>query len=165
MARGVNKVILVEEYAGGESIPTVADRHGVSRSTVRDAAVRAGVLRTRADGVRLAAEQGRLGSGLRGKRRVFSEEHCNAIQEAALRRGERTARGESLKPSGYIEITRGEHKGRSQHRVVAEKMIGRKLSPDEVVHHKDNNRANNIPSNLEVMTRSEHTSLHRQEQR
>jgi hypothetical protein len=75
------------------------------------------------------------------------------------------ARGESLKPSGYIEITRGEHNGRSQHRVVAEKMIGRKLSPDEVVHHKDNNRANNIPSNLEVMTRSEHTSLHRQEQR
>ena len=71
------------------------------------------------------------------------------------------ARGVSLKPNGYIEITRGEHKGRSQHRVIAEQTIGRALSSDEVVHHKDHNRSNN----LEVMSRSAHTSLHRMEQK
>jgi transposase-like protein len=46
MARGVNKVILVDEYARGASIPAVAERHSVSRSTVRMAALQAGVLRT-----------------------------------------------------------------------------------------------------------------------
>ena len=34
------------------------------------------------------------------------------------------------------------------------------LSPDFVVHHKDENKANNAPSNLECMTDVEHTRLH-----
>ena len=38
--------------------------------------------------------------------------------------------------------------------------LGRKLSFNEVVHHKDNNKRNNDLSNLEVMTRSEHIRHH-----
>lgn len=53
--------------------------------------------------------------------------------------------------------------GRHQHRVVAEQMIGRKLKPDEHVHHKDGNKQNNDPSNLEVMNRIEHLKLHAKE--
>lgn len=165
MARGINKVILVEEYTSGDSIPVVADRNGVSRSTVRLAALQAGVLRSRMDGIRLAAKNGRLGGGMRGRRRTFSDGHRASIRAAAAARGEAMARGVSLKPNGYIEITRGEHKGRSQHRVIAEQTIGRALSSDEVVHHKDHNRSNNDPNNLEVMSRSAHTSLHRMEQK
>jgi hypothetical protein len=163
MARGINKVILVAEYAGGDSIPVVASRHGVSQSTVRSAANAAGVLRSREEGIRLAAQQGRLGSGMKGARRSFADSHKAAMRVAAQARGERMAAGESLKPNGYVEITRGENKGRSKHRVVAEEMLGRAILPGEVVHHKDGNRANNSPSNLEVMTRAEHTSLHRRE--
>jgi hypothetical protein len=163
MARGVNKVILVDEYARGASIPAVAERHSVSRSTVRMAALQAGVLRSRADGIRLAAAQGRLGNHARGQGRIFSADHVAAIKRAAQLRGDREAKGQSIKPNGYVEITRGPHKGRSQHRVIAEGVIGRTLSKDEVVHHKDRNRSNNDPSNLEVMTRSEHTALHRRE--
>ena len=38
------------------------------------------------------------------------------------------------------------------HRLVMEKVLERYLLPDEVVHHKDKNRLNNDPSNLEVFS-------------
>jgi hypothetical protein len=164
MARGINKVILVEQYASGESIPVVAAKNGVSQSAVRLAALEAGVLRSRREGIRMATEQGRLGGGMRGKSRTFSAEHREAMKQAAKARGARMAAGETVKPSGYVEVTRGPHKGRGKHRVIAEQMLGRPLRADEVVHHKDRNRANNHPSNLEVMTRAAHTALHRKEQ-
>lgn len=50
--------------------------------------------------------------------------------------------------------------GRHLHRVIAEKMLGRKLNADEVVHHIDGNKRNNKPENLQVMTRSEHIREH-----
>jgi len=50
--------------------------------------------------------------------------------------------------------------GRHQHRVVAEKMLGRKLREGEIVHHIDGNGHNNNPENLRVMTQSEHARGH-----
>lgn len=46
------------------------------------------------------------------------------------------------------------------HRVVVENHLGRVLSDDEVVHHKDRNKFNNNIENLEVLTNSEHAKLH-----
>lgn len=47
------------------------------------------------------------------------------------------------------------------HRWVAEKSIGRKLKPNEVVHHKDGNKLNNSPDNLHVFSsQNEHQSFH-----
>lgn len=53
--------------------------------------------------------------------------------------------------------------GRHQHRIVAEKKIGRKLKKGEIVHHKDGNPQNNKPNNLLVMTQAEHAALHLKE--
>ena len=61
-----------------------------------------------------------------------------------------------------------------EHRLVAEQYLltpetsieidGKQyLSPDFVVHHKDHDRLNNDPSNLAIMTASEHTKLHQKE--
>ena len=47
-----------------------------------------------------------------------------------------------------------------EYRVIAEKMIGRPLKNNEVVHHKDGNKQNNAEENLEVLQRKIHTSLH-----
>ena len=46
-----------------------------------------------------------------------------------------------------------------------EKYLGRKLTYNEVVHHIDLNAKNNDLSNLQLMSRSEHTALHRKLQR
>lgn len=46
------------------------------------------------------------------------------------------------------------------HRIVVENRLGRLLLPEEVVHHKDHNRKNNSPDNLEVMTNAEHVRMH-----
>ena len=41
--------------------------------------------------------------------------------------------------------------------MVMEEMIGRYLRPEEVVHHRDKDRKNNDPSNLELFSKnSEH---------
>ena len=44
-----------------------------------------------------------------------------------------------------------------------ESILGRKLSKDEIVHHKDGNKLNNNPDNLVVMSKKEHTLLHMKE--
>lgn len=51
--------------------------------------------------------------------------------------------------------------GRHTHRVVAEKMLGRKLKPGEVVHHIDGDKRNNAPENLMVFSsQAEHAAWH-----
>lgn len=52
-------------------------------------------------------------------------------------------------------------KGLHAHRSIAEKTIGRRLGRDEIVHHKDGDKFNNNPANLEVMTRADHIKVHR----
>lgn len=51
-----------------------------------------------------------------------------------------------------------------KHRKVMQQELGRRLGTNEVVHHIDHNRKHNNPENLEVMTREEHSRLHRMEQ-
>lgn len=50
-------------------------------------------------------------------------------------------------------------------RVIMENFLGRKLLPEEEVHHKDGNPLNNKIDNLEVMTRAEHLRIHAEENR
>jgi len=49
--------------------------------------------------------------------------------------------------------------------LVAEAKIGRALYRDEEVHHRDKNRENDNPDNLEVLTKMAHANLHAAERR
>ncbi|MBR4419672.1 MAG: HNH endonuclease [Clostridia bacterium] len=51
-----------------------------------------------------------------------------------------------------------------EHIFVMQKYIGRKLKPNEVVHHMDGNKTNNDIHNLQLMTSSEHSKLHREKE-
>lgn len=159
----VNKEDIVSLYANGSSIPEVSNICGKSQSAVRYHLKKEGVLRSRGDGVRLAALKGKL-SHMRGKKRVFSEQWRNNISVGRSKWGEENAKGISLKPNGYLEYTRGSNKGRSVHVVKMEERIGRKILSDECVHHIDGDKLNNNENNLALLTKSAHSRLHRFEE-
>jgi hypothetical protein len=159
----VNKVDyrpIIELYLSGLSITDLHKKTLIPLSNIRYALKKNGVLRTHIDAMKLANNQGKFGVHLLGKKRVFSESWKQNLRASILKRAEEKSAGVSLKPNGYIEITRGENKYHHVHRVVMEEHIARRLLPHEVVHHKDHNRQNNAIENLELMTRVEHARHH-----
>lgn len=68
---------------------------------------------------------------------------------------------------GYVLVKQEDHPFAdsygyiSEHRLVMEKLIGRFLDPNEIVHHIDGDKSNNKPTNLWLFTsRAEHTRFH-----
>jgi predicted transcriptional regulator len=84
--------------------------------------------------------------------------------------------GKTINEAGYIMVRIPDHPRSEanngyvfEHILVAEENTGRHLifyamgdSRNEVVHHKNENKKDNSPENLEVMTHREHMELHNQ---
>lgn len=83
--------------------------------------------------------------------------------EEQARRG-RQNDGSALRDTGEGKTYRKWFQ-RHEHRVVAERKLGRELLPGEIVHHIDGNVRNNAPDNLRVMTQADHIREHHPEMR
>ncbi len=111
------------------------------------------------EGCTRTTEKGAYGMcGMHAQRqRRYGDPHYKKPEEQrrANNRNAQLARFDQVKASTYRKLF-----GRHEHRVVAEQMLGRPLLKNEIVHHLDGNKQNNDPSNLSVMTQSEHVKLH-----
>lgn len=123
---------IASRYRSGETIAELAAAYGVSRPTLAKALDREGVKRRPAK-----QREGRI-SG-----------EANPAWNGGRRR----------RKDGYWLVWSSDGE-RLEHRVVMERQLGRKLHGDEIVHHRDADKGNNAPSNLEVMSRADHARHH-----
>jgi hypothetical protein len=152
---------IIDRYLGGKSTTDISKALSIPISTVRRILLEEGVLRTRSEGVRLAASQGKIGPESRGKSRIFTAEWKENIRKARLKHAEQHAKGIRTTSQGYQEFTRGPSKGRFVHDVLIEEMLGRRLLSRECVHHRNGDRSDNRIENLKLMSTSQHGRLHR----
>ena len=69
-----------------------------------------------------------------------------------------------LNNKGYMTLKIVHPDGKSEwvleHRIIKEKEVGRKLLRCECVHHKNGDRTDNRPDNLEVVDVKQHAKIH-----
>lgn len=77
---------------------------------------------------------------------------------------DRSKKGFYIHAKGYVVLTDG-NKEVFEHRAVMEKILGRKLRRGEIVHHRNENRVDNRPENLELCKNTgTHIQQHHAEQ-
>jgi len=78
-------------------------------------------------------------------------------------------RGGIKNNNGYVMVYQPKHPHCDQqgyvrqHRLVMEEDLGRLLEKDEVVHHINGNRADNVIENLQLLSKKEHDLIHLRE--
>ena len=99
------------------------------------------------------------------KSHTFCSTKCLGIWNAQTRCGDRCARwngGKYTNPDGYLFTRQEDGSYRQDHRLEVERHLGRRLTSDEIIHHIDGNKQNNLYSNLMIVTRSEHAKIHKE---
>ena len=109
-----------------------------------------------------------------GSRKAYTAKACRACSPGSRhllgRRGPDSPAwkgGRSIDRDGYVRLYAPDHPWPRrngcvpEHVAVMELAMGRRIVPGEVVHHMDGDRRNNAISNLELMTRAEHSREHR----
>lgn len=161
-------------YASGLTADALATRYGVSKKTILRHLERLGVQRRTLRKVTPEVESrivelARQGMSVKQAEKELGLE-ATVIREYAARNGERFKdsyhAGFITTGNGYRMVPAPDHPGKDskgyvrEHVLVAEKVLGRYLLAHEIAHHRDRNKANNAPGNIEVMTLSEHARLH-----
>ena len=117
-----------------------------------------------------------LPSGPERSRQSHCSKSCAQISNAMKgtgisgQRGKHRLRtGKIPGKDGYIRVLVGDHPWPRryhymfEHVKVMEAHLGRRISANETVHHRNGNRTDNRLKNLELIPRGQHMSLHRRQ--
>jgi len=113
----------------------------------------------------------RRAATFKNKKRFFCSPECTraAARESLAEKhphGPNFKGGTYVTSNGYRLVLHPDHPDADakgyifEHRFVMSEVLGRLLSETEIVHHRDGDKLNNAPENLEIIDRSSHAILH-----
>jgi len=97
---------------------------------------------------------------------VWNKGKTKETDERVAKQAKSAVIGRKYQSNGYVWVYQPDHPSAdrsgyvAEHRLVAEKKIGRYLYQHEIVHHKNEIKDDNSQDNVEVMTQKEHAKLH-----
>lgn len=166
LKRKVSDAEVVAQYNNGHSSGEIAETLGLSGTHVLRILKGNGVeIRSQSEGMKLshARPEVRRKMSASATGRTLPEEAKDKLRSIVGPLHQSWKAGITI-TGGYLQFTsspaNGAHAGKLLHRVIAEWKIGRPIKEGEHVHHKDGNKLNNHPDNLQVMTASDHLRLH-----
>jgi nitrous oxidase accessory protein NosD len=90
----------------------------------------------------------------------FGKKHTEETKQKISKKN--FIRGYAICSSGYERMCENRGWGRLRHRIIMENLLGRRLKPNEIVHHINGKRDDNRPENLMLFAnRGDHLNLHK----
>lgn len=177
--------LILADYQRSQIVSVTAEATGASPDQVRRVLRRNGIELSRAqergacwqhrDMIRAMAAEGATLTAMaeavgcnRRHLKAFLERHQIDYAEYHKRGSQNPAwhGGRIVDKDGYVLVKAPDHPNRDrhgymrEHRLVMESVLGRLLEAGEVVHHRDGDKQNNDPENLEVFAANgEHLSM------
>lgn len=154
-----DKIWLKKQYEIGRSLQDIADELHVARNTIRNRFIKFKIKRrprcSHFKGV--PKSSGQRAKMSKARKAYWDKNPMTDELRLKISQSRQTKDGISAKGRRLYILGRGRV---FEHRLVAEQMLGRPLSPNEQVHHIDGDRLNNSPENLLILINSDHQKLH-----